>query len=782
MNEHIYVLDFSYEVKNGTPSVYIWGINSKNERCIVIDQSFRPYFYVVPEERSGAEEVRKSLLRRSLPRSPILAADPVRMKFYGKPLEVIKVVTQIPDAIREYRELKVEGVKEVLEADIRFTMRYAIDREIYPFTWYEMNIEETERKAEPQVDRIYNLKSIIGRAELKRPELKVMAFDIEVYNKMGFPDPKRDPVIVIGTWEENGGKEFVMEGEDDKPVIEAFVNYVRSRDPDVIVGYNSNDFDIPYLLERGEVLGVELNLGRTANGRPNKGTYGHFSIPGRLNVDLFGFASNIAEVKIKSLDNVADYLGVMPRSNRVNLEWNEISKYWELKEKRDLVIKYNRDDVLSTYLLSQVFLPFGIQLSAITGMPLDQLCMASVGHRVEWLMIREAKKYGELIPNRVEREYSPYKGGLVISPRPGIHEMVYVLDFTSMYPSIMIKFNIGPDTLAPRECEDCWEAPEVGHKFVKEPPGFYKLVLQRLLDERRKIRESLSSITDQQELRILDERQRAIKVMSNAFYGYMGWIGARWYSREGAEAVTAWGRQIITDSIRLAKEMGFEIIYGDTDSIFLKGRKDRLQELIEGIERRNGIEIKIDKIYKRIFFTENKKRYAGLTIDGKIEVVGFEAVRGDWCELAKETQSKVIETLLTTGDVSKAVEVVRSVIAELKSNKIQIHKLVIWKSLEKDLEEYEVTAPHMIAAKKAIKMGYSIGKGKKIGYVVLRGSGKLAERVEPYFTADQRRIDIEYYVTRQVIPASMRVLEGFGVKEQDLTTSSRKSDITKFFS
>ncbi|WP_306305605.1 DNA polymerase domain-containing protein [Metallosphaera hakonensis] len=311
---------------------------------------------------------------------------------------------------------------------------------------------------------------------------------------------------------------------------------------------------------------------------------------------------------MKSLDNVADYLGVLPKQKRVNLEWYQIPEYWGDPKKRDIVLKYNLDDVKATYLLKDVFFPFGEQLTEISGLPLDQLSMASMGYRVEWLLMRQAKKFNELIPNRAERKYDSYRGGLVIEPKPGLHEDVVVLDFSSMYPSIMIKYNIGPDTLVSGECDDCWTAPEVGYKFRKDVDGFYRSILNFLIEERRKAKEELNRATDEYEKRRLDERQRALKIMANTMYGYMGWLGARWYSREGAEAVTAWGREIIMNAAKVAKEFGYDVIYGDTDSIFVKGDMHSLDRLVQSIIGKLDLEIKIDKKYKKVFFTENKKK------------------------------------------------------------------------------------------------------------------------------------------------------------------------------
>jgi len=273
---------------------------------------------------------------------------------------------------------------------------------------------------------------------------------------------------------------------------------------------------------------------------------------------------------------------------------------------------------------------------------------------------------------------------------------------------------------------------------------------------------------DSPEYRLLDERQKAVKVLANATYGYMGWPAARWYCRECAEAVTAWGRQLIRMAIDYAKKLGLRVIYGDTDSLFVTYDEEKIRKLIEFVEKELGFEIKIDKVYKRVFFTEAKKRYAGLLADGRIDIVGFEAVRGDWCELAKDVQSKIVEIVLKTGDTEKAIEYVQKVIRELKEGKIPVEKLVIWKTLSKKLSEYSVEAAHVVAAKRMLEKGFKVSVGDKIGYVIVKGSGKLSQRAYPYFMVKPNQLDVDYYIDHQIIPAALRILSYFGITERRL--------------
>jgi DNA polymerase I len=281
------------------------------------------------------------------------------------------------------------------------------------------------------------------------------------------------------------------------------------------------------------------------------------------------------------------------------------------------------------------------------------------------------------------------------------------------------------------------------------------------------------------EYRVLDARQKAVKVITNASYGYAGWIGARWYIKPVAEAATAWGRHTIVNAIRMAEKAGLKVVYGDTDSIFLKHETEKIEKLSAEIKEKLGLEIKPDKVYVRIFFTEAKKRYAGLLSDGQLDIVGLEVIRGDWAVVAKKVQGKVLETILKEQSPKKASQFVQQFIYELRQRRVPYRDLIIWKTLTKPVEEYEIKASHVEAAKMLIEKGWKLAVGDKIGYVAVIGTGRLYERVKPYAFASYDEVDIEYYVSKQVVPAAARILESFGITEDQLLTSKIEEKETR---
>ena len=415
----------------------------------------------------------------------------------------------------------------------------------------------------------------------------------------------------------------------------------------------------------------------------------------------------------------------------------------------------------------------------------------------------EAFKLKELAPNPKEKEES-YEGAFVLEPARGLHENVVCLDFASMYPSIMVAFNISPDTLVHGKCDDCYVAPEVGHRFRKKPDGFFKKILKMLIENRRKIKEAMKNLDyHSQEYKLLDIKQTTLKVLTNSFYGYTGWNLARWYCRECAEATTAWGRHFIRKSVEIAKNMGFQVLYGDTDSIFvkkdnydIKKLEKEVKKLIKVLSKELPIQIEIDEFYKTIFFVE-KKRYAGYTQDGRLIVKGLEVRRGDWCELAKNVQKEVVSIILKNKNPEKAAEYVKKIVEKIKIGDVGLKDYVIYKSITKKPSKYESLQAHVKAAMKAMEMGIPYNIGSKVGYVVVRGAGNIGDRAYPIdliesfdgetlevrtkHGIEKMKIDKEYYINNQVLPSVLRILERFGYKESHLKGVAEQQTLDAFW-
>ncbi len=639
------------------------------------------------------------------------------------------------------------------------------------------------------VIRSYKVEKVERIPRMEFPELKMLVFDCEMLSSFGMPEPEKDPIIVISVKTDEEG-ETILTG-DERKIISDFVKMIKNYDPDIIVGYNQDAFDWPYLRKRAEMWNIPLNIGRDGSNVVFRG--GRPKITGRLNVDLYDIAVRISDIKIKKLENVAEFLGT--KIEIADIEAKDIYRYWSKGEK-DKVLTYARQDAINTYLIARELLPMHYELSKMIRLPVDDVTRMGRGKQVDWLLLSEAKKIGEIAPNPPEHAES-YEGAFVLEPERGLHENVACLDFASMYPSIMIAFNISPDTYGCRD--DCYEAPEVGHKFRKSPDGFFKRILRMLIERRRELKAELKNLNpESSEYRLLDIKQQTLKVLTNSFYGYMGWNLARWYCHPCAEATTAWGRHFIKKSAKIAESMGFKVLYGDTDSIFVTKQgmtKEDVERLISKLHEELPIQIEVDEYYSAIFFVE-KKRYAGLTEDGRLVVKGLEVRRGDWCELAKKVQREVIEVILKEKNPEKALSLVKDVISRIKDGKVSLDEVVIYKGLTKKPSKYESMQAHVKAALKAKEMGIVYPVSSKIGYVIVKGSGNIGDRAYPIDLLEDfdgenlkiktksgvevKKLDKDYYIDNQIIPSVLRILERFGYNEASLKGSSQMS-LDSFF-
>ncbi len=772
-----WLLDINPKIDGDKIELQLWGITPSGERVLIVDRNFTAYFYATVKQGFDSVKLAEDIMN-AYPIN-IVKTEVVSRRFFGKPVEAIKVycrvATETGKIAKKLHSLK--GIDDCLEDDIRAAMRYLIDNDVVPCSWHEVEAEE-ENVHGVRVAKVYVAKAPPTPLDLATvPSLRVLGFSMIYYSHEGSPKADRNPVIILSTSSNNGEENqfSVKDDLNDKPVIEDFMAYVRQFDPDILVSFGANTLDWSYLRERSHRFGLPLVFDR-AGLEPHTSVYGHVSTTGMVNVDLVDFMDMFPEVKVRTLWNFVDHLGLVGEDERP-IEDVLFADYWDDHNKRMELLRFGLDSARRIQGASGLLLDFAMQLSNLTSLPLDHVMTAATGFRVEWFLIKRAQKIGELVPRRIEQTYLPYTGGLVLSPKPGLHENIAVLDFKSMYPNIMITYNLSPDTYLtsnePIPEGGVYEAPEVHYRFRKSPPGFYKEALTYLINNRAAIRQKTKNLDPKTvEYRVLDARQKVVKIITNAAYGYAGWVGARWYIKPVAEAASAWGRHIILSASEMAHKAGIEVIYGDTDSLFIDYDSTTALQLQEEIKQELKLDVELGEVYQRILFTEAKKRYAGLRQDGTLDIVGLEVIRGDWAQVAKTVQEHVLELILTGQSPKKAVAYVHSVIVDLRHRRVPLRDLVIWKTLTKAPGDYAVNAPHVEAAKMLRAKGWRLTGGDKVGYVILAGKGPLYNRVKPYVFARYTEVDVAYYVTNQILPAAVRILSLFGVSEEDLLEES----------
>jgi DNA polymerase I len=386
---------------------------------------------------------------------------------------------------------------------------------------------------------------------------------------------------------------------------------------------------------------------------------------------------------------------------------------------------------------------------------LQQVLRYTVGELVDSLILYEAKKRNFPIGKRGEGETEFYIGGEVWLKSPGIYDNVIYFDFKSMYPSIISKFNISPETV---DCDCCKGKAKlivveegkkkIQHYICEKKKGLLAEIVENLIKKRNEIKKEMMKFkVDSTAYKQLDARQHAIKVITNAMYGYMGWATSRLYTKEGAEITTAIGRKYIRELKSFMEKNGFDVIYLDTDGIQVIRKKEvNIEKLINEINKKFPISIELEYIAKRaIFFA--KKKYCHL-VDGKIEARGVEFIRKDYPKIIKEAQKKIIEIILKENDVKKAKEMANEFRKRIEEKKVKRDELILIEQLGKKLEMYERTSKIKSCAEWLKKeKGIELHRGMNLEIVIIKGKEPINYRARPVQFFEINDIDFDYYLT-----------------------------------
>jgi len=546
--------------------------------------------------------------------------------------------------------------------------------------------------------------------------------------------------------------------------------------------------------KRAKEYKLKLKIGRVDNEFRflRRGRSSAASITGRVHLDLFPFINNILspnlETEVLTLNAVsAELLG----DKKIEMDFQELLEAWRKKKNLQKLVLYCLKDSELTFRLFNLLSSQIFELSKISGQILFDVSRMTYSQLVESFLTKKAHFLEEIIPNQpkfdeiLKRKQFTFQGGYVKEPIGGLHQNIAVVDFRSLHPSIIATFNISPETLNCACCKgDGFKVPETNLWFCKKKKGFVSSVIKDLLEERWKIKKKMKKEKkNSRKYYLLDARQHIIKTIANATYGYFGFPASKWYCRECAEATAAIGRDLIKKVIHQA-EKEFIVVYSDTDSALLKPNKDNEKKFKEKIknflskinkELPGLIELDLQGFYKRGIFIPKglikgtaKKRYALLDEKDQLLIRGLETVRKDWCNLAKNLQRKILEFVLKEENIEKAKKYVRKIIDSLKKKKVDLKDLVIYEQLTKPIEEYKSLSPHLSCAKKMREKGGKVEPGTIIMFVISKRGETISEKAIPFEWAKISDIDINYYIYHQIIPAALRILAVFDIKEKDL--------------
>ena len=810
-------VDYDYFDFQGRNYVEVIGRTGDGKRAVIID-SFEPYFWAILKpgisEKKTEEIMRRIMVIKveAVNRiTRVLKTELHDKKFLGKDVQAIKVViSNYKDGHAIADQMGWDEIEKRREYDISLLSRYIMDKKILPLNWYKVSGEVLSNSEEfggidasLDTDIVLKAEKFERMKEQRDFEPRILAFDIEAEEfEIG-----KGSILMISLYGKNFHKvltwkncpikqDFVECFEDEAEMLEKFAEYVKSYQPDILAGYFSDGFDLPYLKARAEKNKVRLNLGLD-NSQPkfSRGVVTSASIFGIVHVDLFRFISSVFSQYLQSetlsLNEVAsELLGEKKHEF-------DFSKLGQMKEGdwHDF-FAYNLQDSALTWKLADKLWQDMLEFSKVIQEPLFDITRDRMASHVENHILHNLYRYNEIAEKRplhdeiaLRRGLGKYEGAFVLQPQPGLYENICFLDFTSMYASVIVTYNLSLSTLADKGHEvDLQEG--IVH-FSKEK-GFFPEMLEEIIKKRKQYKKEYK----ENSTNLLKARSNAYKLLANAAYGYQGFFGARYYCREAAAATAALARKSILETIEKIKKQGFEVIYSDTDSIaFLLGDKSEKQ-VLEILKKLNAelpgiMELELEDFYKRGIFVSKrttgegaKKKYALLNEKGKIKIRGFETVRRDWCSLAREVQSKVLGSVLKTGKSDDALEYVKGIIKKLQKREIEKEELVIKSQLTKPISEYIAISPHVTAAKKMLELGLPIRPGMMIEYYVAetkaKEKGKLLVRERIKLSNEKGEYDIEYYLGHQIIPAVGNILEVFGINLKEMAEKKKQMKLGEF--
>jgi DNA polymerase-2 len=783
-----FIVQYDWEDTEDSCLLKLFG-RLENSGSFVAVLPFEPYLYINEADLERSSDTIRNYKAKTEKTEFI--------NFKGKRVSRVLVKNQA-NLIKISKELHEQEIT-TYEADLKPYLRYIIDKDLFG------NIDiEGEYDIQERIDRVYKNPEITP-AKNTYIKLKILSIDIEIGGN--------GELWCISLYSESLKKTFICSQEEIKGAIkcnseedclEKFKKAVIEFDPDIITGWNVIDFDFNILKKKFEHYKIPFDLGRTNEKtririEENFFRSSSMDVSGRLVLDGLNFIKDPliqeaptikkAEFNSYTLEDVSQKLlgkGKLIKGKNRAIELEEL--YANNKEK---LVQYNLLDAQLVYeiLEKTKLIELAIEKSQLTGLPLDKNSGSIIN--LDSLYIREAKKRKVVCPtSRFRNKEERIKGGFVMTPKPGLYQNVIVLDFKSLYPSIIKTFNIDPSSMLEKQEKNCIISPN--KSYFKNQEGILPIILERLHKARENAKKEKRELSSY-----------AIKIIMNSFFGVIASPNCRYFNLDMANAITSFGQEIIKLTAEKIKNMGLEVIYMDTDSAFIETKMNKEkskklgQEISKNIDefykkyiqekyqRESFLDLEFDKLYTSLLMPKlrihekkksqeikeetiekgAKKRYAGLIEDeGKeeLDIVGLEAIRGDWTEAAKEFQIELLKRVFKNQEFKKFI---KEYIQDLKKGKLD-KKLIYKKSIRKELDEYtKTTPPHVKAARQL-----DIIEDNRIEYYITTAGPEPIQKIK-------HKIDYEHYIEKQIKPIAKTVLETLSLDFESLIQSSKQETL-----
>ncbi|KAI8093308.1 DNA polymerase family B-domain-containing protein [Halteromyces radiatus] len=662
-------------------------------------------------------------------------------------------------------------------------------------------------------------------------QAKIRFTAVRQLNNTPFPPGFQDAV----TKERKQSNSSIQVERTESSLLNYLIARIHSCDPDVIVGHNFSGFDLDVLLHRMKALNTQHwhKLGRLKRknwpklqagaGGARESTYQERMVMcGRLICDTYLASKDLIRSKSYRLGDLAKS---QLKIDREDIEFDKLAGYYNnATDLLHLVKHCSFDAFLSSALMFKLqILPLTKQLTNLAGNLWARTMTGARAERNEFLLLHEFHRQKYICPDKslnfksqaaVEaleidgdenaektktkskgRRKPAYSGGLVLEPKKGFYDkFVVLLDFNSLYPSIIQEYNICFTTVQREGTDNKDDEPDdMTEEKVPDIPdpsmtqGVLPRLIKALVERRRQVKKLMKDpkLTEA-EMMQLDIRQKGLKLTANSMYGCLGFSHSRFYAKPLAMLITHKGREILQNTVNLAGSMDLNVIYGDTDSIMVYTNESELAKVKEMgnlLKKRvnelyNLLEIDIDGFFKHMLLLK-KKKYAALLVEEKsngelvetVETKGLDLVRRDWCDLSHDVSNCVLSFILSKLDREEVVEQIheylRQVGEQIRNGEMSLEKFIINKQLTKSPEEYadSKSQPHVQVALRMRQAGLSVNAGDTVPYVICHvenlpsGSKGFAERAfHPNDVKNgDKQLDIEWYLNQQVHPPIARL-------------------------
>jgi len=650
--------------------------------------TFKPYFYV-DEDATVPDDYR------------IVQVEKGHTNILGSPVK--KIIVRKSTDVSKVREL----FPKHYEADIMFANRYIIDvlgeQKQYPLKILSLDIETDSLNEFPDMDTANQIITSISLTDsFSNKTITLFYKSPECTEKV----EQTEEIRVFHT---------------EADMLNALIVWMKKLEPDVLTGWNLEGFDLPYLFKRMTVLEINPQQLSPLNNVYINDKFEDVTIKGMIVLDymnaykLFRGITNQGRAESYSLEFTSQSelgTGKLPHDNYFHDMWvHEPNK----------LIKYNRKDTELVIELEKKLkiIEFYNLIRCLTCSNLKDIYKTTT--IVDGLLLR--KVHNKIVlPSRYKQEGETYSGAFVYEPTPGVYTEVIALDVKGMYPNIIKTFNIGYETFNPEGEIQIEEKKGIG---FNAGVGLMSQTVRDLETERAKFKKLMKSAKTDNDRNFYHFRQYAIKVLANSIYGYLGAPNSRLYRKEVANAITTMGRKVIKWTQTVLKNLNYQILYGDTDSTYIKARNTGLLNiLLEGKKlthiinesykelahncgaTESTLEIEFEKIYTKIIFVAKKgadgkgakKRYAYITLwedgkdsKGKIEYTGFDAKRSDSSRLSRRLQEQVLQMILTDKSKDEVLNYLKEIDRKIRNSETPAEEYAFPKGISMNLYEYGVT-------------------------------------------------------------------------------------------